>query len=219
MSLFAKEKINKGRQLEIDALKAICIVCMIFIHVMEDCVGSGAMESTQVSQAMDKIGVVVGAAAFMFCMGIGMRYARNQSAKAYVIRGIAIITVGQMLNLLRNVLFNITAYWITNEQWFLANSFLVIQADILSFAGLAFLLIALLRKLNLPDGDTGDRDRDESDRMGRTLSDASAGQLSCESDHRIFLYNKGRIVFPADELLCFCGGRIPGRREVSVYQR
>lgn len=152
MSLFAKEKINKGRQLEIDALKAICIVCMIFIHVMEDCVGSGAMESTQVSQAMDKIGVVVGAAAFMFCMGIGMRYARNQSAKAYVIRGIAIITVGQMLNLLRNVLFNLTAYWITNEQWFLANSFLVIQADILSFAGLAFLLIALLRKLNLSDG-------------------------------------------------------------------
>lgn len=36
MSLLAKEKVNQGRQPEIDLLKALCIIGMIFNHVFED---------------------------------------------------------------------------------------------------------------------------------------------------------------------------------------
>ena len=32
MGYFAKENVNKGRQPEIDCLKAFCIVCMILLH-------------------------------------------------------------------------------------------------------------------------------------------------------------------------------------------
>lgn len=36
MGFFAKESVNKGRQPEIDCLKAFCIVCMILLHTCED---------------------------------------------------------------------------------------------------------------------------------------------------------------------------------------
>ena len=33
---FAKEKVNTGRQPELDLLKALCVVGMIFVHVFLD---------------------------------------------------------------------------------------------------------------------------------------------------------------------------------------
>ena len=148
MSYFANERVNKGRQPELDWLKAFCIVCMIFLHIYEDC----AIEQTgPFYWFLDWACVFTGAACFMICMGVGMRYSRKQSPADYVYRGIEIFTVGQLLNLLRNALPNLIAWWIKGEQFFIANSLLVIQADILSFAGIAFLLIALLKKLKVPD--------------------------------------------------------------------
>ena len=65
-------------------------------------------------------------------------------------RGLTILTAGQLLNLFRNVLLNMIFYLMTGKQWFIAQTFLVLQADILSFAGLSFLLIALFRRLKVP---------------------------------------------------------------------
>ena len=148
LSYFASERVNKGRQPELDWLKAFCIVCMIFLHIYEDC----AIEQTSpIYHFLDYACIFTGAACFMICMGVGMRYSRKQSPADYVYRGIEILTVGQLLNLLRNALPNLIAWWIKGEQFFIANSLLVVQADILSFAGIAFLLIALLKKLKVPD--------------------------------------------------------------------
>ena len=143
---FSNEKINTGRQLEVDVLKAICIIGMVTIHVFDDCIDNG---DNSFEFLQNVLGMIIGAAGFMLCMGIGMRYTRNQSPQAYLTRGIAILTVGQLLNILRNALPNLIAYWITQDQWFVANSFLVFQADILSFAGLAFILMAVMRKFKL----------------------------------------------------------------------
>ena len=149
MNYFAKDRVNKGRQPELDWLKAFCIVCMIFLHIYEDC---AAEQSGLFFHFLDYACTFTGAACFMICMGVGMRYSRKQSPADYVYRGIEILTVGQLLNLARNALPNLIAWWIKGEQFFIANSLLVIQADILSFAGLAFLLTALLKKLKLSDG-------------------------------------------------------------------
>ncbi len=137
MGYFAKENVNKGRQPEIDCLKAFCIVCMILLHTYEDL-------------ATEPAGALY-AFLDLICMGIGMRYSRNQTPKNYALRGFEILTVGQLLNLARNALPNLIAWWIKGEQFFIANSLLVIQADILSFAGIAFMLLALLKQLRVPD--------------------------------------------------------------------
>ena len=148
MGYFAKEKVNRGRQPEMDWLKAFCIVCMIMLHIFEDCTenASGLLNDT-----LEWICTFTGAATFMVCMGIGMRYSRNQDPKNYLLRGLELLTVSQFLNIMRGSLPNLIAYLIKGEQIFIANSLLVVQADVLTFAGLAFLMMALLKLIKVPD--------------------------------------------------------------------
>lgn len=82
-------------------------------------------------------------------MGIGMRYSRHQGTKDFLIRGIELLTVGQILYLIQNCIPKLILYWITGEQYILANALLVLQADIMTFAGLAFMFMALLKKLRV----------------------------------------------------------------------
>lgn len=133
--------------MEIDLLKAICIIGMIFNHTFEDL---GSYDSGAVGFLNEYLVVFVGASGFMIAMGIAMHYTRNQSWKAYAMRGFTILTVGQLLNLVRNVCFNLIVYWLTGTQWFIAQTLLVLQADILSFAGLSFLLMSLFKGMKLP---------------------------------------------------------------------
>ena len=141
---FSDKKINAGRQPELDLLKALCILGMIIMHVILD-LQAGASEAGQGQMFTE----LFGAATFMISMGIGMRYTRHQSAVSYLVRGFGLLTIGQFLNILRNVIPNLIAYWITGKQLFIANVFLILQADILTFAGLSFLLMAVFRKCRL----------------------------------------------------------------------
>ena len=143
---FADEKVNTGRQLELDVLKALCVVGMIFIHILLD------LGDEVAPTALDDYGTeLFGAATFMICMGIGMCYSRNQTPAAYVQRGLALLTMGQFLNIMRDSIPSLIAWEITGEQFFIAHVLLVLQSDILSFAGLAFLLMALLKKFKLDE--------------------------------------------------------------------
>ena len=148
MTMFSKDRVNTGRQTEVDILKAFCIGWMILLHTQE-CL---AETENLVFTVSDYACTFSGAAAFMICMGLGMRYSRRQSPKERLSRGWELLTVGQLLNLCRNALPNLIAWWISGRQFFIANALLVIQADILSFAGLAYLLLAGLRALRVPDG-------------------------------------------------------------------
>ncbi len=147
MGYFSKENVNTGRQLEIDMLRAFCIVCMIFDHVYEEL----AEELVGAYVFFDFASTFIGAAAFMICMGIGMRYSKHKEPGDLVKRGLELLTIGQLLNIVRSSLPSLIAYWITGKDYFLSNSMLVIQADILSFAGLAFIFLALLKRLRIPD--------------------------------------------------------------------
>ena len=143
---FSEEKVNTGRQPELDLLKALCVVGMIFTHVMLDLATDAVPDVID-----DYLTEFFGAATFMICMGIGMGYMHNQSPKAYLLRGFGLLTIGQFLNIFRNSLPNLIAWWITGRQFFIANALLILQSDIMSFAGLAFMLMALLKKLRLSD--------------------------------------------------------------------
>ncbi len=143
---FAKEDINTGRQPEMDFLKAFLIIGMIFVHVYEDCFVTGGLMSDVICEYAC---VIIGAASFMFCMGLGMQYSRRVNAKNLALRGFQLLCTGQLLNLLRNVAPNLIAYKLTGGKWFLAEGMLVLQADILTFAALTFFFMALLIKLKL----------------------------------------------------------------------
>ncbi len=88
----------------------------------------------------------------MLCMGVGTRYSRHQAPMDYLKRGFELLTVGQALNLVRDALPNLIAWWCKGEPTFIAMSLLVVQTDIMTFAGFAFMLLALFKKLKLSDG-------------------------------------------------------------------
>lgn len=147
MGLLSKISVNRGRQPEIDCLKAFCIVPMIFLHVFEEC----AEEWGVAYDVLHALEVLTGAAAFMMCMGLGVRYSRRQTTGDILKRALGLLTVAQLLNLLRDSVPDLIAWLCTGQKVFLSLSLLVFQADILTFAGFAFLLLALLKHLNLSD--------------------------------------------------------------------
>ena len=148
MSYLADREVNKGRQPEIDCLKAFCIFFMIFLHTFEEC----AEEVDGVYYIITLIECLTGAGAFMLCMGIGARYSRKPTPGDALKRGFELLTVGQALYLARDAVPNLIAWWCKGEEIFLSASLLVIQTDIMTFAGFAFILLALFRKLRVPDG-------------------------------------------------------------------
>ena len=68
-----------------------------------------------------------GAAVLMISMGLGVRYSRYQSPEEWLARDWELLTVRQLLNLCRNALPNLIAWWISGRQFFIANALLVIQ--------------------------------------------------------------------------------------------
>ena len=148
MSFFAKTEVNSGRQPELDYLKAVCIVAMIINHVLID-FSAGGEDSFFMNLIDGALLDMIGAVPFMMCMGIGMCYSKKQAPINNVVRGIILLTIGQLLNLLKDVLPNLIAYWVTDKQWFIAQTMMVLQADILSFAGFALLLMGLFKKLQM----------------------------------------------------------------------
>ena len=85
----------------------------------------------------------------MLLMGILIQYSRHHFPKYYFFRGIGLLTAGQLLNLLRDCLPNLLAFWFTNKNVFIARAMQVLEADILPFAGLSFILLALMKCLKL----------------------------------------------------------------------
>jgi hypothetical protein len=84
-------------------------------------------------------------------MGIGMKYTRHHEPKDYFYRGTTLFTLGQYVNLIRDAIPNIIAFWATGNKNFLSRGMLIMQADILSFAGIAFIFFSVLKKMKLSD--------------------------------------------------------------------
>lgn len=129
--------------------KAVCIILMIMLHAFDQLahVNDGIMMTFLHSSAG-----FLGAGAFMICMGIGMRYSRHQDPMSNVTRGIALLTVSQLVNLLRVALAALIAFRMTGERLYIPLMLEIIQSDIMTFAGMAFLFMALLKWLRLGDG-------------------------------------------------------------------
>ena len=143
--IFSKEKVNMGRQPELDYYKAVLIVIMVLVHFYEN------YSRDIFSFPIECIGFLSGAPGFMFLMGIGLKYSRHHETSNYISRGIVLITKGQIVNFLRYALPNLIAWRTTGKKIFISRALIVLQPDILTFAGFSFFFFALLKKNKLSD--------------------------------------------------------------------
>lgn len=149
--LLAEDKVNAGRQTEVDLAKVLAIVAMVFVHVFE---GSFTLEDVGTTVPywliliIEFAGGPLAAPVFMTAMGVGMAYAKRQEGRDFATRGVPLIRQGYRLNFWRAGLLYLVVFTLTGSSLWLetiVQSMLVL--DILQFAGLAFLLFGLLRHM------------------------------------------------------------------------
>lgn len=147
MKLFAKTEVNTTRQWAFDFTKTLAIFFMVFVHTFIYVYGEENMDHGFQYHLNNIYGGALAAPAFMFSMGVGIAYSRRSDAVTMALRGIKLLFAGYLLNALRalpHLLMWHSGYG--EQQWTL---FLeeILLFDILQFAGTAFLLFALLRRV------------------------------------------------------------------------
>ena len=149
----SKDKINTGRQQELDLARAIPVMSLPFVHCVIECCSAETINQPIPFLFNVIIGAPLGAPIFMFCMGISLVYSKHSDAKEIMRRGLILFIAGFILNMMRFGIPYLIGYMITGE----ADRFLapilykIFGNDILQFAGLALLLFGFLKKQKLQD--------------------------------------------------------------------
>lgn len=149
--LFSEEPTNGGRQKEFDYAKLIAIAFMILIHMWEECtnIELSALPKGFFNNFLQFCAGPLAAPMFMTALGVGIPYSKHCTPSDLFKRGMNIFVLAYVLNILREAL----PYFIFSEinhnfdtDYFLL---MLLNGDILQFAGLSFMLLALFIKLNL----------------------------------------------------------------------
>lgn len=99
------------RSLEIDFVKFMAIIFMIFVHVYEVYARNAFRESPGygnhvlyfLNSILEFFGGVTAAPTFMFCMGIGITLSKNPAPIKFVKRGVELLLVGLLVNFLEDI--------------------------------------------------------------------------------------------------------------------
>lgn len=152
--IFSRDEINVGRQQEFDLARAVIIFCLALIHVTIECTTDEGL-CYGIPYLFDTvIGGPFSAPMYMFVMGVGMCYTKKNSPTDHFVRGFKIFLLGYALNICRFLIPYSIGYAITGDYAFYMESLLyqVLGNDILTFAGLAMMIMALFFKLKIPNG-------------------------------------------------------------------
>lgn len=147
MTLFSKEEVNTGRQWSFDVAKTVAIFFMVLVHSFIYVYGEENMAHGFQYRLNNIYGGMLAAPVFMFCMGAGVAYSRRTDARVMLVRGLKLFVVGYLLDAVRSLpelLLWLGGYGEDHYEAFLEEFNLF---DILQFAGVAFMLFALLRWL------------------------------------------------------------------------
>jgi len=151
--LYADSVVNGGRQAELDMAKFVAICCLALVHCTVECTPESGLVSGIPYLFDTIIGGPLSAPLFMFTMGIGMVYTKNNSTKAYAGRGLKLIVIGYLLNICRFLIPFLIGYALTGnyDKYILPLPYLVAENDVLLFAGLAMIVLSLFVRLRLSD--------------------------------------------------------------------
>ncbi len=146
--IFYSFPINSGRQTELDLARAVVIFFLAFIHITIECSTDEALCGGIPYLFDTVIGGSFSAPLYMFVMGVGMFYAK----KPHFIRGIRLLGLSYVLNICRYLIPSLIGYGITGEteKYIQPLIYKVLGNDILTFAGIAMMLIALLISIKTP---------------------------------------------------------------------
>ena len=152
--LFSDGPVNTGRQTELDLGKALPVLCLPFVHCFIECTASEGLDHGIPFFFDYVVGSPMSAPMFVFCMGVGIAYTKNNSAPDLAKRAGKLFLIGMLLNVCRFLLPYLAGYAITGEagKYLEPLVYRVFGNDILQFASLCFLCIALFVKLKIPDG-------------------------------------------------------------------
>lgn len=121
---------------------------MVIVHVYEEMstVNYWTPPDSLFRTVIEFVGGPLAAPVFMFAMGLGVVYTKHRNPRAFAVRGLKLLGVAYLLNVVRMTV----PYWLallSGDSW---GSWTVVDTiglvDILQFAGVAFLLIALMEK-------------------------------------------------------------------------
>ena len=142
-----------NRQYNLDILKALAIIGMVICHPV---LRLGSYIPGHENEFLYFLGdYILGdyffvAHAFMFAMGVGMIYTRKSSPSDLLHRGIKLYLLGYVLNFFRYGMYFLTLDLIKGE--IIKETWpSIFEQDILQFAGLAFILTAIFKKLRLTE--------------------------------------------------------------------
>jgi uncharacterized membrane protein len=149
---FSVDKVNTGRQREVDLARGFAVLFMIWVHVLE-VFAEYLVQDSAFGVVIEFLGGPPAAPVFMLLMGISIAYSRQNTPKNLIWRGFKILLLGYALNILREIVplyigleggllskYDLLPYtWLT----------LLLQVDILQFAGIALIFIGVLQALNI----------------------------------------------------------------------
>lgn len=151
-NMFSDGKVNTGRQVELDIAKAFAIIFMIFLHVAFVVSGYNAnLSQTYSFLIMNLFGRPYAAVIFMFCMGVGVVYSRRSQWDTMIKRGIKLFLLGILVNLFEFFIpyYTARALSLNPAPFDIAGGLMLFCVDILAFAGLAFVLMGILKKFEV----------------------------------------------------------------------
>lgn len=143
---FSDEPINTGRQMEVDLVKGFAVLFMVWVHTD---MMLGSMQSWG-SWAVGSIwGAPFSAPMFMIGIGIGVCYSRRSNARYLAIRGLKMLAVGVLVHLARYLSSEGLMVALGRSSFAMVNMiYMLFFADILQFAGFAFLFLAIAKSRN-----------------------------------------------------------------------
>ena len=151
-NLFSDEKVNTGRQVELDIAKGLAIIFMIFLHTIMVVQAFNVDLSPVYNFVFSNVlGRPYAAVVFMFCMGVGVVYSRHSQWDTMMKRGVKLYLLGVLVNVFEFFIPNFlaTSLGIDASAFPLDGGWLLICVDILAFAGMAFVLMGILKKFEL----------------------------------------------------------------------
>jgi uncharacterized membrane protein len=152
-SIILREAVNKKRQLEIDITRGLAVLFMILVHVSGEFLDTSS-SSTVFAKVVDFLGTIPAAPVFMFVMGVGFVYSKSQQPLKLFKRGLIVLGSGYVLNAVRGF---IPFYIGTRLQYYSINLdghawyHYLVEVDILQFAGLAMIVVAILKAIRLKE--------------------------------------------------------------------
>ena len=152
--LLADTPINTGRQIEVDIAKAQMVLMLPFIHCIIECTSDEGLCSGIPYLFDSVIGGPFSAPMYLFAMGIGIVYSRRTTAVLQIRRGLLLIGIFYLSNTCRFLIPYLIGYSISGdtEQFIEPLFYRWLGNDVLLFASLAIITIAVLRYFRLSDG-------------------------------------------------------------------